>query len=56
MSRDAALTFGCLALALGAVIGALRCLADQLLTSAVIYAVIAAGLLGGAIRAAFQAF
>jgi hypothetical protein len=56
MSREAALAFGCVALAFGAVVGALRCLADKFLASAVIYAVIAAGLLGGAVRAAIDAF
>jgi len=55
VSRDAAMIAGCFALALAAVIGALRCLADQLLPSAAIYTVIAIVLVGGAVKVAFDA-
>lgn len=55
MSRDAAIATGCIVLALGATVGALRCLADRLLTSAAIYALIAAALVGGAAKAAIDA-
>jgi hypothetical protein len=56
MSRDAAISLGCMALALGAVFGALRCLADRMLTTAAIYTVLGIALLGGAVRAAIAAF
>ena len=55
MSRDAAIIIGCFALALASVIGALRCLADQLLVSAAIYTAIAVALVGGAVKIAFDA-
>ena len=50
MSRDAAIATSCLLLALGATVGALRCLADRLLTSAAIYTVFAAGLVAAGIK------
>lgn len=53
---DSAIAIGCVVLALTAVIGALRCLADRMLTSAAVYAVLAALLLAGAARAAIAAF
>jgi hypothetical protein len=56
MSRDAAISLACLALALGAIIGALRCMADHMLTSAAVYTVLGIALLGGALRAAIAAF
>jgi hypothetical protein len=54
MSEGAAITTGCLALALGCVLAALRCLADRLLPSAALYTVIALGLVGGAAKAALD--
>ena len=56
MSRDGAIVLGCLVLALVFVIGALRCLADRLLISAIIYTAVALALMGGAARAAIDAF
>jgi hypothetical protein len=44
MTGGAALAAVLMVLALGAVVGALRCLADKLLVSAVIYSTLAAGL------------
>ena len=55
MSREAALTAGCIVLALASVGGALRCLADRLLASAAIYTVLALALVGGAAKAAIAA-
>jgi hypothetical protein len=55
MSQTAAIATGCVVLALGSVIGALRCLADHLLGSAVIYTLIAAALIGEATKAAINA-
>ena len=52
MSRDSAILTACCLLALGSVIGALRCLADRLLASAAVYTVLALALLGGAAQAA----
>ncbi len=46
---------GCLGLALGCVLGALRCLADKLLPSALIYTLLASALLALAIREAATA-
>ena len=56
MSRDGAIVAACSLLAIAFVVGALRCLADRLLASAVIYTVLAVALLGGAARAAVNAF
>ena len=55
MSRDAAIATSCLVLALGATVGALRCLADRLLTSSAIYTVFAAGLVAAGIKIAIDA-
>ena len=55
MSRDAAIATGCVVLALASVAGALRCLADRLLTSAAIYTALALALVGGAAKAAIDA-
>ena len=55
MSRDAAILAGCLVLALASIVGALRCLADRLLASAVIYTLVAIALLAAAARAAVSA-
>jgi hypothetical protein len=55
MTSDAAILSGCLALAVGCVLGALRCLADRLLPSAALYTVVAVALLGGAVKAALDA-
>ena len=54
MSQGAAITTGCLVLALACVIGALRCLADRLLPSAAVYTVVAVSLVGGAAKAALD--
>lgn len=54
MSQGAAIAAGCLALAAGSVVGALRCLADHLLPSAAIYTAIAVALVGGAAKAALD--
>jgi hypothetical protein len=50
-----ALTSVLTALALGAIVGALRCLADKLLASAAIYTTLAAGLAVAASMAALDA-
>ena len=55
MSRDAAIATACMVLALAALVAALRCLADRLLTSAAIYTVLAAALVGGAAKVAISA-
>jgi hypothetical protein len=56
MRQDAAIATGCLVLALACVYGALRCLADRLLFSAVFYTAIAVGLVGGAAKVALDSF
>jgi hypothetical protein len=48
MTETAAIAIGCMVLALAAVLGALRCLADHLLTSAAIYTLLAIALVGEA--------
>lgn len=55
MSDSALFAALLLALALGSVLGALRCLADRLLPSAAIYTVLACALAGGAAKAAIDA-
>jgi hypothetical protein len=55
MTRDAAIAAACTALALVALLYALRCLAERLLTSAAIYTVVAIALFGGGLRAALAA-
>lgn len=55
MSRDAATATACTGLALLALLYALRCLADRLLTSTVIYTLVAIALLGAGLRAALAA-
>ena len=55
MSSQAAVATGCTVLALAAALGALRCLADRMLGSALVYAVLAAALIGGAVHAAVHA-
>jgi hypothetical protein len=55
VSKDAAIATVCLVLALGATIGALRCIADRLLPSAAVYTVIAVALLAGGVHAAIDA-
>ena len=55
MSEPAAVAAVLLALALGSVLYALRCLADRLLPSAAIYTLIAVGLAGAAGKAALDA-
>jgi hypothetical protein len=45
-----------LVLASASIVGALRCLADRLLPSALIYTVVAVALLAGAARAAVDTF
>jgi hypothetical protein len=56
MSRDAAIAAGCLALAFASIVAALRCLAERLLPSALVYTLLALALLGGAARAATAVF
>jgi hypothetical protein len=55
MTSEAAIAAGCLALALAAALGALRCIADRLLASAAIYTAIATALMAGAAKAAVDA-
>ena len=55
MSDGAALATVLLVLALASAIGALRCLADKLLASAAIYALIGVALAAAAGKAAFDA-
>ena len=55
MTREAAIAVACLALALLAALGALRCIADRLLGSAAIYTAVALALMAGAARAAMDA-
>ena len=55
MTQGAAIATGCVVLAFACVLGALRCLADRLLPSAVFYTVIAVALVGAAAKAALDA-
>lgn len=54
MTEPAAIAAGCMVLALAAVLGALRCLADRLLTSAALYTLLAVGLVGEAAKRAIE--
>lgn len=55
MTRDATIATVCIALALVAIVGAFRCLAERLLPSAAIYTLLALALFGGGLRAALAA-
>jgi hypothetical protein len=54
MSESAAIATACIVSALAFVVGALWCLADHLLTSAVIYTALAILLMGGAAKIALD--
>jgi hypothetical protein len=56
MSQNGAISLGCLALAFGSALAALRCIADQLLPSATIYTLTALALVAAAVKVAIAAF